>query len=450
MKPQIPSGPESKTMSRAPRTAGEAKSGSLGAIFWFTLGLPLAYGLLHAIHTGAIGNADLARYTRFPVQQTAVVMFCCALTLLLGKLFGSLRERGALMHPPLPEWDGKPMPVSEIGKLQQQVTLQPARVLRTVLGRRIAAILDFVACRGSANGLDDQMRCLADNDALTLEGSYALLRFITWAIPIIGFLGTVLGITGAIAGVNPETLENHLSDVTDGLAEAFDTTALALALTMVLMFCSYIIERLEQGVLTRVDSFIDEELAHRFERSPGGGVAGDAMAQHTQTVLAANQQLVEKQVNLWTSAIAKTEQLGASQQERMANAIGQALEFALTRYGKRLAELEDALVARNQKLLDSVTQLAGALRETGREHQLALARLTDSLGAQVEALAKVQTNEADLQRTQELLAQNLSLLAGANTFEQAVQSLTAAVHMLTARAGVPSPALRIVPRSDAA
>jgi hypothetical protein len=302
------------------------------------------------------------------------------------------------------------------------------------------------------------MRCLADNDALALEGSYALLRFITWAIPIIGFLGTVLGITGAISNIDPASLasDTGLSGVTSGLAEAFDTTALALFLTMILMFCSYLVERIEQSALDRVDRTIDAELAHRFERGGTGsavpGADANAMSQHTQAVLGATHQLVEKQVNLWAAAMEKTESLGARQQERLASAIGQALEFALTRYGKRLAELEEALLGRNKALLDSVAQLAAALHKTGQDHQMTLARLTDSLGAQIEALTRVQSGEAELQRVQELLAQNLSLLAGANTFEQAVQSLTAAVHMLTARASAAAsaPPLRVVPRSGAA
>lgn len=443
-------------MSRKVRSANESRSGSFGTLVSFVLGLPLAFGLLHAIHSGWIGGGDIARYTRFEVQQTAVVMFCCALCLLGGKLLRSLRERAVSASPPIPQWDGKPVAVSEVATLQQQMALQPSGARRSTLGRRVGAVLDFVACRGTADDLDDQMRCLADNDALALEGSYALLRFITWAIPIIGFLGTVLGITGAISNIDPATLasETGLTGVTSGLAEAFDTTALALFLTMILMFCSYVVERIEQGALERVDRYVDAELAHRFERgsASAGGPGDDVMRQHTQAVLGATQQMVEKQVNLWSSAIEKTESLGARQQERMATAIGQALEFALTRYGKRLAELEEALLTRNKALLDSVTQLATALRDSGREHQMTLARLTDSLGAQIEALTRVQSGEAELQRLQELLAQNLSLLAGANTFEQAVQSLTAAVHMLTARASaVPSaPALRVVPRSGAA
>jgi MotA/TolQ/ExbB proton channel family len=442
-------------MSRAARSSSESQNGSLGNIVSFALGLPLTFGILHAIHHDIIHNDDLVRYTHFPVQRAAVTMFCCAFCLLGAKLLRTLRERVAFGNPPLPEWDNKPVAPAEVGTLQQQLALQKAGVRRSYLGRRIGAVLDFVACRGTAHGLDDQMRCLSDNDALALESSYALLRFITWAIPIIGFLGTVLGITGAISNIDPATLatETGLSGVTSGLAEAFDTTALALFLTMVLMFLTYLVERLEQGVLERVDRYVDDELAHRFERVQGeAGPYAEAVRQNTQAVLGVTHQLVEKQVNLWAAAVEKTEQLGARQQERLATAIGQALEFALTRYGKRLAELEEALLTRNKSLLESVGQLAISLRDSGREHQLSLARLTDALGAQVEALTKVQTGEADLLRVQELLAQNLSILAASNTFEQAVQSLTAAVHMLTARAN-PAPMvapLRVVPRSGAA
>jgi biopolymer transport protein ExbB/TolQ len=445
-------------MSRATRTAGESRRGMFASAISYTFGVPAAFGLLHLIDSGMFDDAGVAHYTRFPVQKTAVMLFCCAVCGLAGKLLRYLRERVACAKSPLPEWDGKPMPPAQVGALQQQLALQPASAQSTFIGRRVRAVLDFVACRGSANDLDDQIRCLSDNDAIALEGSYALLRFITWAIPIIGFLGTVLGITGAISNIDPAALasDTGLTGVTQGLSEAFDTTALALFLTMILMFLSYLVERLEQGVLASVDRYVDDELTHRFARTRSEAVPGNSAGvdQHTQVMLGATQQLVEKQVALWGAAVEKTEQLGSKQQERMATAIGQALEFALTRYGKRLAEMEEGLLTRNQALIASVGQLANALRDTGREHQLTLARLIDGLGAQVETLTKVQTGEAELLRVQELLGQNLALLAGANTFEQAVQSLSAAVHMLTARAAAPqtpqTPALRIAPRSGAA
>src|SRR5207237_7353430 len=138
----------------------------------------------------------------------------------------------------------------------------------------------FLVFRASAADLDDHLRCLADADALALEGSYALTRFITWAIPILGFLGTVLGITQSIFGITPEKLENSLSEVTDGLALAFDATALALALTMLTMFLSFMVERAEQAILDTVDRYTERELAHRFERTGPAGNEFALVARH--------------------------------------------------------------------------------------------------------------------------------------------------------------------------
>jgi len=75
------------------------------------------------------------------------------------------------------------------------------------------------------------------------------------------------------------------------------------------------------------------------------------------------------------------------------------------------------------------------LRDTGREHQNALAQVTERLSAQAETLARIQEGESQLIRLQESLQQNLATLAGTGSFEQAVQSLTAAIHLLTARTG---------------
>jgi hypothetical protein len=73
--------------------------------------------------------------------------------------------------------------------------------------------------------------------------SYGFVRTISWAIPIIGFLGTVMGITVAIANITPEQLDTSIGAVTGGLALAFDTTALSLTLSLVIVFAYFVVER---------------------------------------------------------------------------------------------------------------------------------------------------------------------------------------------------------------
>src|SRR5262249_59260018 len=111
--------------------------------------------------------------------------------------------------------------VYEAGPVLEGLGRLKRRFQNTCLVRRVTGVLEFVRSRGSAADLDDHLRTLADNDAVALEGSYALTRFITWAIPILGFLGTVLGITGSIgsiSGVSAEVLERNLGQVTSGLS----------------------------------------------------------------------------------------------------------------------------------------------------------------------------------------------------------------------------------------
>jgi uncharacterized protein YaeQ len=302
----------------------------------------------------------------------------------------------------------------------------------------VSALLDFVRSRGSANELDDQMRTLADTDAIALEGSYSFLKLVIWAIPILGFLGTVLGITQSISGIDPEKMD--MNSVTGGLSQAFDATALALGLTMLLMFFNFVVDRVEQRTLIGVDRYVDQQIAHRFERSGPEGVDWHTvLRQNSQTLLKTTESLVERQAAIWARSMDKADrqwmEAGQRQQERLSAALETALERTIAGHNQRLLELERQSVERSKALFEGLTALATVLRDTGREHQESLARVTDRLSEQAETLARIQEGESQLIRLQESLQQNLATLAGTGSFEQAVQSLTAAIHLLTARTG---------------
>jgi biopolymer transport protein ExbB/TolQ len=389
---------------------------SLSNVAAFAVGVPLAAGILAAIHLGALAGTPLHHYLSHSVEQVEIVLFCIAVSGLGAKVWQNIGERWAFRADVLPEWNGETVPVAEAPKLLAGISRLSRSVQKSWLVNRVAGILDFLASRGSAGELDDHLRDQADGDAMALENSYALIRFITWAIPILGFLGTVLGITGAINGVTPEKLENNISEVTDGLALAFNATALALALTMVTMFLSYLVDRLEQGVLESVDQYTTRNLAHRFERDGGHGEIADMVRQNTQAVLKTTDDVVKRQAEVWAKTLEEINQrhaeAAAKAQERMTAALESALDRTLKSHAERLAVTEKV----NSKLLEQVATLAASLTQ------------------QSAALAKLQEGEKHLVRLQETLARNLDSLAGAGSFEEAVHSLTAAVHLLTARA----------------
>ncbi|MBV9124845.1 MAG: MotA/TolQ/ExbB proton channel family protein [Planctomycetes bacterium] len=423
-------------MSQAEPTARSRRTSSnLPA---FLIGVPLAAGILWAILLGPLHSEKAARYVKHPVECVEVVLFCCALGALGTKFLRSWKEWAAFRREILPTWDGQPVPASEADRLRAGLDRLPPRLQNTYLVHRIASVLDFLSSRNSAQELDDQLRALADNDFLALEGSFALTRFITWAIPILGFLGTVLGITQSISGVTPEVLEKSLSQVTDGLALAFDTTALGLALTMITMFLSFVVERVEQGVLEAVDRYVDRQLAHRFERLTGeNGEYIAVLRQNTQVLLRATEQLVKQQAEVWAKAFEEARQAraeaGKQQQEQVSQALEAALEKTLTTHARRLTALENQVIGRSADLVTQTASLGESLRATARDHLGALGQIAQGLTTQTQALTQLQEGEKQLLQLQEVLNRNLAALAGAGAFEQAVHSLTAAIHLLTAR-----------------
>jgi biopolymer transport protein ExbB/TolQ len=400
------------------------------------MGVPLAAAFLFVVHSGPFRDTAIYHYLKSEAEAAEVVLFCVALCGLGAKLWGQRAERAALRRELLPAWDGKPVPVSDALRLSAELERQPYGLRQTFLGRRIAAVLDFLRSRGSAAELDDHMRTLVDNDSLALESSFSLLRLITWAVPILGFLGTVLGITHAISNVTPDKLETSISGVTDGLAEAFNATALALGLTMIIMFISYVIERMEQATLESVDRYADRHLAHRFERLEGqGSEVVDVLRQNTQVLVRTAEQLVQGQAAAFAKAMqdADGRRLEAEQkaQDRLSAALEAALEKTLETHSRRLAAVEKQTSAQSAVLVEKLAALTGTVRDSVQEQQAALSRIASGLHGQAEALASLQAGERQLVRLQETLQQNLAALANTGTFEQAVHSLTAAIHLLT-------------------
>src|SRR5262249_31717150 len=120
--------------------------------------------------------------------------------------------------------------------------------------------------------------------------------------------------------------------------------------------------------------------------------------------------------------------------ERLTTALETALQRTLETHGRRLALLDQEVLASSTQLTERLAALASAVRETAREHREALVGVTHEIGALLEGLTRLRDDGHQLQRLEEPSNHNRAALAGAATFEQALHSLTAAVHMLTARA----------------
>ncbi|MBM5792179.1 MAG: hypothetical protein FJ053_10505 [Cyanobacteria bacterium M_surface_10_m1_298] len=136
----------------------------------------------------------------------------------------------------------------------------------SLVGKRLLRLLDVWRSTGSSF----QLERAADGDVelyeLSSQSSYSLPKVLMWAIPLLGFIGTVIGMSQAVGSFdavlsnadNVDGLKNGLTKVTSGLGTAFDTTYLALVISVVFAFPLNACERLEDRLLSQIDGDVRE------------------------------------------------------------------------------------------------------------------------------------------------------------------------------------------------
>lgn len=97
-----------------------------------------------------------------------------------------------------------------------------------------------------------------------IDAEQSYINYVAWAIPSVGFIGTVLGIAASLGYANEASTPAGIEKVTDMLSVAFDTTLVALVLSLILMFLIHITHKQQEELFTHISSYINENLINRF------------------------------------------------------------------------------------------------------------------------------------------------------------------------------------------
>jgi biopolymer transport protein ExbB/TolQ len=111
--------------------------------------------------------------------------------------------------------------------------------------------------------LHETVPAIASLDAATLAGSYGPLNVYAWVLPVLGFMGTALGMAKAIGGFK-EALRNTTSNINElvqslssgvipALSDAFHVTILALGAALVVYLCTSALRDWDQEALHKLD-----------------------------------------------------------------------------------------------------------------------------------------------------------------------------------------------------
>jgi len=99
-----------------------------------------------------------------------------------------------------------------------------------------------------------------------MESENAMIRYLIWAIPSIGFIGTVRGIGEALTHAD-EALSGDIANMASSLGVAFNSTFVALIISIFLMFFLHQLQRIQDSQITEIRSYCEQFLLNRIGKA---------------------------------------------------------------------------------------------------------------------------------------------------------------------------------------
>lgn len=102
--------------------------------------------------------------------------------------------------------------------------------------------------------------------AAQIESENSMIRYLIWAIPSIGFIGTVRGIGQALSQAD-QALAGDIAGMTNSLGLAFNSTLVALIISILLMFLLHELQRLQDKLVVDTQAYCEQFLLNKIEKN---------------------------------------------------------------------------------------------------------------------------------------------------------------------------------------
>ncbi len=209
-------------------------------------------------------------------QSLITLVWALAMANVVLKMVRLNKERAALEEGSLPE----NLDMSDkdaLILLYERIRLRPA-IAESLGLTRIARVLAMWINTDDFERTAQYAREQADLDAAESDATFRRIRLFIWAMPLLGFVGTVYGVANGISGfsgflhqanVSMDQIKVAIGDITTGLAVAFMCTLLGLFTAGLAAFPNLMAERREERLLGEIEELVEDRLLSRMPSSAG-------------------------------------------------------------------------------------------------------------------------------------------------------------------------------------
>jgi len=192
-------------------------------------------------------------------QETCFILFFWAMAIMGYKARHLVAERSLLERRFINVADGISILPEDAREHSRSLQALPAQERNSLLPR---ALLNGLQRFGSTRSIQDvstTVKETCESEAGRLDSELAMIRYLAWAVPSIGFIGTVRGI-GAALGQAHRAVEGDIAGVTESLGVAFNSTLIALVISILLMFLMYQLQLLQERLVLDSQAYCENNL----------------------------------------------------------------------------------------------------------------------------------------------------------------------------------------------
>ncbi len=320
-----------------------------------------------------------------------------------------IREKIAFRRVSLPERNGLEE-TNRTGELLAWLRQNHFSDADSTIYQRIQFALRFVHESKSVDGFREYLESLEERDSNQVFDRYGFSRFVTTILPILGLIGTVVHFGAALTGLSMEGLTEKLPKMLSSMGTAFNTTFTAMTCMVVTFLVRFLVERRDNELLQKIDAYVVDTLLHRFQSIDG------ATKHLTELLTASNAAQLSALVSFEVKLIGEWNNRLDATHHRW-DEINQRQELNLVQFLQLVARQQESYVCEIKQY----------------SNELAVAqKMTNEIAGSLVA-------DGQLLKLQDRLAENMSLLHQSQRIENAMQELTGAIHLFTARQNAISP-----------
>jgi biopolymer transport protein ExbB/TolQ len=192
-------------------------------------------------------------------QEICFILMFWAFAIMGSKGLAVVRARAMLQEDLVPIGPGMRILPEDSRNLERQLDALPPARRDSLLPRALLAALHRFDSARNVQDVSDAAHTICTTEGERLESELSLIRYIAWAIPSVGFIGTVRGI-GQALGQAHQAVEGDISGVTQSLGVAFNSTLIALIISIVVMFVIHQLQLAQERYVLDAEAYCEERL----------------------------------------------------------------------------------------------------------------------------------------------------------------------------------------------